>query len=401
MKFMPHALKELRQVVKDKEGAQQSTPWIMLVEVAAHLKDLETEVWALESGMQVLDGTDKLGMQQRLKQIRRGYGRIYFEASRGRRLSKRGVTLEMLSKPEKKESVDHYELARKNLEVDGYSGGSHYLPTGRFELDGEPFEIVAGEDTTLEVDSSASVTFTFELAGLAGPRGGGEGAGGPGFITAIEVAIGPRIKLSNATSLLVLARLIGGLSSSSTPDEGGTPKRSAGVTPVMGGSLELGLEFQVGAALLSPRLGYSVQALPRGLNYPGRAISTTGADIVLLGTYIVPSVAHGPRLGFQVHLKPGAKDSAHMPGVFFGLRGGPLWLKPTWGSLLGDGRFDIGEGSSEWRAKIDNQAAQRGLLFAELHGVIGIRIPHTRSPLRVSRSDKRPYVHSAELAMRD
>jgi len=71
-----------------------------------------------------------------------------------------------------------------------------------------------------------------------------------------------------------------------------------------------------------------------------------------------------------------------MPGVFFGLRGGPLWLKPIWSSLLGDGRFDIAERSSEWRAKIDNQAAQRGLLFAELHGVIGMRIPHTRSPLR-------------------
>jgi len=387
LRMLPNALAELKQVVQDPEGARQARAWEMLVEISAEVKDLETRVWALEKGRTWVSAPAGAQMQEQLDQIHKHYGRLRFAASGRKRLSSTSMKLEVIGELGDAEAQAYFDRSCRLLAEHGRSSGMHYLPAGSFLLDGRPLEVVAGKDTSVEITSEAEVSFAFEVAGLGGMRSGGFDTGVPGYVAGLEVGFGPRIKLRPATSLLVLARPIGGLGSRSSVVAGQGPSSSAGeVTALLGASLEVGLEFRVGRIAVSPRFGYGLQALPRGLGYSGDALASSGTAMVLSGTYIVPSLAHGPRLGVQVLLNPAASREGRAPSFFVGLRGGPVWATPLWGSVL-DGSdvaidssslagFDEPAGDREFRAlQVGGPESKTSVLFGELQGFIGLELP--------------------------
>jgi len=385
--FLPNALAELKRVVQDPEGARQLRAWEMLIEISSKAKDLETRIWALENGRELFPAETQAQMQEQLDKVREGYGRLRFAAAGRKRLSSKSVTIEVLGEIGDTEAGAYFERARRLLAEQGHASGIHYLPAGLFLLDGRQLEVVAGKDTLVEVSSETSVAFAFEVAGVGGMRSGGFDTGIPGYVAGLELGIGARVKIRPATSLLLLARPIGAVGSRSSVVAGQGPRVSVGeVTPLLGASLEVGLEFRVGRVALSPRLGYGLQALPTGLGYQGDVLATSGPETTLQGTYIVPSLAQGPRLGMQVLLNPAASRDGRTPSVFVGLRGGPLWATPLWGSVPDGSDIDID--SSSWDG-FDNVAAGRdfragqfagptsktSILFGELQAFVGFEAP--------------------------
>jgi len=348
-RILPKALDELKLVVADPQGAKQLKPWQLIIEISAKMKDLDTLMWALEKGREVAKGPDKGQMQAQLYRLKRVYGQIVFEATGGSgKLPTKGLKLKVLSEIADPEAKTFYEKARVMFGQQGYSRGSYFLPAGDYELDGDEFKISGGKDTIIEVSPTSNVTFGVEVVGMGGGRMGDSSTGASGFLAGLRVGVGPHIEFASGSSLVISVGPILALGGQSTVDvQQDIYEADRGAKVAVGGVLEVGLEFKVGPVDLSPRIGYVVQSLPTGLYYPGTVASSSssggdeGAVGILDGNFVVSAVAHGPRFGLHVLLTPGLVKKKRVPRVFVGLKGGPLWATPNWGSLFEDGNVAL------------------------------------------------------------
>ncbi len=347
-RLLPKALEELKLVVADPQGAKQLKAWQLIIEISTKIKDLDTLMWALERGREVAKGPDKGQMQAQLYRLKRLYGQIVFEATGGSgKLPSKGLKLKILSELGDPESKAYYEKARTLFSQIGYSRGSYYLPAGNYELDGEEFKISGGKDTIVEVSPTSNITFGIEVVGMGGGRMGDAATGATGFMAGLRVGLGPHIEFASGSSLLISVGPIIGFGAQSTVDiQQDIYQSDSGAKVAVGGELEVGFEFKVGPVDLSPRVGYVVQAMPTGLYYAGQVASssesesTGGVAGLLDGHYVVTAVAHGPRFGVQALLTPAMVKKKRVPRVFVGLKGGPLWAAPNWGSVFDDGGVD-------------------------------------------------------------
>jgi hypothetical protein len=348
-RLLPKALDELKMVVQDPQGAKQLKPWQLIIEISTKMKELDTLIWALENGRDVAKGQEKGQMQAQLYRLKRIYGRVVFEATGGSgKLPTKGLKLKILSELGDPESKTYYEKARVMFAKQGYSRGSYYLPAGNYELDGEEFKISGGKDTMWEVSPTTNITFGVEVVGILGGRMGDNSTGAAGFLAGLRVGVGPHIEFAGGSSLVISVGPILGIGAQRTVDiQQDIYEADSGAKVAVGGVVEVGLEFKVGPVDLSPRVGYVIQALPTGLYYPGQVTSASSADAtggvsgVLDGNFIVSAVAHGPRFGMQALLTPALVKKKRVPRVFVGLKGGPLWAIPNWGTLFEDGNVAL------------------------------------------------------------
>ena len=348
-RLLPKALEELKLVVADPQGAKQLKAWQLIIEISTKIKDLDTLMWSLERGREVAKGPEKGQMQAQLYRLKRLYGQIVFEATGGSgKLPGKGLKLKILTELGDPESKAYYEKARVLFSQMGYSRGSYFLPAGNYELDGDEFKISGGKDTIWEVSPTSNITFGLEVVGMGGGRLGAASTGAAGFLAGLRVGVGPHIEFASGSSLLISVGPIIGLGAQSTVDiQQDIYQADNGAKVAVGGELEVGFEFKVGPVDVSPRVGYTVQALPTGLYYAGQVTSSSSSDStggvagLLDGHYVVSAVAHGPRFGLQVLLTPALVKKKRVPRVFVGLKGGPLWANPNWGNVFADGNVAL------------------------------------------------------------
>ncbi len=338
-RLLPKALVELKEVVKDPQGAKQLKAWQLMGEIAGTLKDLDTLIWSLEKGREVAVGQDKAQMQAQLYRLKRLYGRIVFEVEGGSgKLPNRGLKLKAREEITDPEVKGYYERARVLFEEEGYSRGSYYLPANTYELDGEQIKVSGGKDVIIEVAPTSDVTFGLEVIGVVGGRAGDVNTGAAGFLGGLSAGFGPHIRFASGTALFVNVgpiALFGAQSTSDIQQNLYMPDQRARLS--VGGFVEAGVEVKLGPIELGPRVGYAIQGLPSGMYYSGKVVSAPGEEVtpgLLEGQFIVPAIAHGPRLGLHVLLTPSVVKTRRVPRLFAGLKAGPLWAEPLWGGEI-------------------------------------------------------------------
>ena len=337
-RLLPKALDELKIVVADPEGKKQLKAWQLIIEISNKMKDLDDLIWALENGREVAQGQEAAQMQAQLYRLKRVYGRVKFEATGGSgKLPTKGIKLKITEEPGDPEAKAYYEKARIVFGQVGYSVGQMWLPAGEYELDGDLMKIVAGKDTGVEVAPTTAVRLGLEISGSAGGRAGDESTGVAGFQGGLTVALGPHIQFANGNSLYISAGpqiLIGPQATADVQQDAFTNDQRAAVS--VGGNVYVAFEFRIGQVDVSPRIGYSINMLPGGMYYSGKVISSPGAGSaggVVEGDFVVPTLAHGPRVGLQALLSPALVKGKRSPRVFVGANAGPSFHHPQWGDV--------------------------------------------------------------------
>jgi len=401
-RLLPKALAELKEVVKDPQGAKQLKPWQLMADIAATLKDLDTLIWSLEKGREVAVGQDKAQMQAQLYRLKRLYGRIVFEVAGGSgKLPNRGLKIKAQNEITDPAVKAYYERARGLFEEEGYSRGSYYLPANTYELEGEQIKVSGGKDVIIEVAPTSDVTFGIEVLGVLGGRAGEVNTGAAGFLGGLSAGVGPHIRFASGTALFVNLgpiALFGAQSTSDIQQNLYTPDQRARLS--VGGFIEAGVEVKLGPIELGPRLGYAIQAMPSGMYYSGKVVSSPGDDVtpgLLEGQFIVPAVAHGPRLGLHVLLTPSIVKTRKVPRLFAGFKAGPLWAQPLWGGeIRRDSSVGVQQGSINPDAGLSEQeqiaaeeyssggftvqdvtagtSAGNALPFVDIQAVIGVQV---------------------------
>jgi hypothetical protein len=338
-RLLPKALDALKKVVEDPEGAKQLKAWTLMADISTKLKDLDSLFVALEGGLASAKGQEKAQMQAQLYRLKRTYGRILYVAEGGSgKLSDSAVKLKSLDEISDPAAKAYFEKARVAYEKIGVSKGSYYLPAGRYNIDGDEYTIVGGKTISIEVAPTTWVTFGLEAQGVVGGRIGDNATGGAGVLGGLHVGFGPHIQFANGNSLVINVGPLLLFGQQSTVDiaqnifEADTRPKV-----VAGGIAQVGLEFRLGTVDFSPRIGYQMTYLPSGMYFSGEATSpvSTGDNpapsSVLEGDFVVPALAHGPRIGVDVLLTPALVKGKRRPRLFVGFNGGPVWLKPLWG----------------------------------------------------------------------
>jgi hypothetical protein len=394
-RLLPKAQEELKAVVADPEGAKHLKAWQLIIEIAGKMKDLDTLIWALESGRELAEGQEAAQMQAQLYRLKRVYGRVVFQATGGSgKLPAKGIALKAKADIDDPEAKAYFEKARILFSQQGYALGSGYLPAGEYELDGAPLKIVAGKDTMVEVAPTTDVRFALEIVGVGGMRLGDTATGASGGLAGLDIGVGPHIQFASGNSLVIHVGPIAMFAAQQTPNvvQDDYVNHSAARTSI-GGTLMVGFEFNVGGATLSPRLGFAAHYLASGMYYRGKVVSSpTGLKpTVIEGSYIVPALAYGPRIGFQALVTPALNERGkRVPRVFVGLHGGPIWAQPMWGEVGAGAGVDVQ--STALRGEDDGQAGDlrngpfqvwdivgedemnNSKVFADIHAVVGIQV---------------------------
>lgn len=337
-RLFPKALDELKLVVADSEGVKQLKAWQLIVQISGKLKDLDSLIWGLEGGVGQAKGREAAEMQAQLYRLKRVYGRVLFAVEGGSgKLPSRSLELKLKTEISDPEIVSYFERGAVLLGNDGYAVSSLWLPSGDYMLDGAPLKIVSGKDTIVEVAPTTDVTVAIEIGGLGGARFGEVTTGNAGGMGGLEFMVGPHIHFASGVSLLIQG---GGLflsGAQSTVDvQQDAYENHSGAKLSAGAGFMIGLEFKVGNVDVAPRFGYAVQYIAPGLYFRGTVASSPDGRPggVVQGDYIVPAVAHGPRLGIQVFLNKALNERGkRVPRVFVGVHGGPIWATPQWGDL--------------------------------------------------------------------
>ncbi len=394
-RLLPKALDELKIVVADPEGRKQIKAWQLIIEISNKMKDLDDLIWALENGREIAQGQEAAQMQAQLYRLKRVYGRVTFEATGGSgKLPTKGIKLKIEEEPGDPEAKAYYEKARIVFGQSGYSVGQMWLPAGDYELDGEIMKIVAGKDTAVEVAPTTDIRFGLEIAGSAGARAGDESTGVAGFQGGLTVGLGPHIQFANGNSLYVSAGpsiLVGPQSTADVQQNAFTNDERASVS--VGGSVQVAFEFRIGGVDVSPRIGYAINMLPAGMYYSGKVISSPGdgtAGGVVEGDFVVPTLAHGPRVGLQALLSPALVKGKRRPRIFVGAHAGPSFHHPQWGDVT-DGTSVVGIGGA---VRSGEEASAGGYgsgpfmvdtitaggdasatkIFVDVQGVVGVQV---------------------------
>jgi len=395
-RLYPKALDELKLVVADSEGQKELKAWQLIVQIAAKMKDLDSLFMGLEGGVARATGQDAAQMQAQLYRLKRVYGRVVFKVEGGSgKLPDRGLELKLKSEIGDPEINSYYERGAVLIANDGYSIGSIWLPSGEYLLDGAPLKIVAGKDTIVEVAPTADVTLAIELGGLGGGRFGEASTGNSGGLGGLQVMVGPHIRFASGTSLVVQGGGILLSGPQSTVDVQQDAYDNHSTARLSGGaSLSVGLEFKVGGVDLAPRFGYAVQYIAPGLYFPGTVISSPEGHPagILRGNFIIPAIAHGPRIGFQALLGKAVSDRGkRVPRAYVGIHGGPMWALPQWGELAegngvaaeagiprdsesGTQAGALGQGPFTFQSSNpDSQGRTKPVVFVDLQAVVGLQ----------------------------
>lgn len=390
-RLYPKALEALREVVSDPEGGKQLKAWQLIIEISTKLTDLDTMIWGLENGRPLAKGQEAAQMQAQLYRLKRLYGQINIEVSGGSgKLPTKGIKLKKLEEPEDPEVLAYLEKAVADFAARGYSVQTTWLPGGEYELDGEGITIVPGKELKIEVAPTTNVTFAIEVGGEAGYRGGDATTGAAGFLGGLELVVGPHIQFASGSALLVQAGplfLVGAQSTPAVEQNKFSNDQRARLS--IGGTVGVAFEFRIGSVDLSPRVGYAVGWLASGLYYKGSVISRPegGPTGVLEGEFIVPAIAHGPRLGLQALVTPAEVKGKRRPRLFVGIRGGPLWASPLWGEVAGEGTAvtgiaaeadddtarELGRGPFNV-LQINAENPGQAKAFADVQAVVGIQV---------------------------
>jgi len=390
-RLLPRAMSELKIVVADPEGAKKLKPWQLLVDVADTLKDLETLIWALENGRELAEGQEAGQMQAQLYRLKRVYGRVVFEATGGSgKLPKKGIKLKAAEEPEDPNIKAYFEKARAGFQSDGYAIGQAWLPAGQYELDGEPLTITAGKDISIEVAPTTEITFAINVAGSAGGRFGDQTTGAGGFLGGLDIGFGPHIQFASGNSLVIQVGPVGLFGAQATTDVAqNLYSNDQRARLSVGGVAMVAFEFRIATVDVSPRIGYGVHWLPSGMYYKGTVVSAPegGPTGVLEGEFIVPGLAHGPRLGLNVLLTPALIKGKRRPRLFVGAVGGPLWMQPLWGDADsgagvegvsaetsgGQTAADLGGGPFAIKDILAGDGRATSKAYADIQGIIGIQ----------------------------
>ncbi len=338
-RLLPKALASLKEVVEDPEGAKQLKAWTLMAEISTKLKDLDSLFVALEGGLANAKGQEKAQMQAQLYRLKRTYGRIVYVAEGGSgKLSDASVKLKALDEITDPGAKAYFEKARSQYEKIGVSKGSYYLPAGRYNIDGDEYAVVGGKTITVEVAPTTWVTFGVEAQGVIGGRIGDNSTGGSGVLGGLHVGLGPHIQFANGNSLVINVGPLLLFGQQSTVDIAQNIFEADNRGKVVAGGVgQVGLEFRLGAVDFSPRVGYQMTYLPSGMYFEGEVTSPLSSgenpapSSVLEGAFVVPAIAHGPRLGVDILLTPAMVKGKRRPRLFLGFNGGPVWLKPLWG----------------------------------------------------------------------
>lgn len=342
----PKALVELRLVVEDPEGAKHLKAWQLVVDIAGRMKDLDVLIWALENGRELAEGQEAAQMQAQLYRLKRVYGRVVFQATGGSgKLPTKAIVLKAQGDFEDPEAKGYFDKARLLFGEKGYSVASCYLPAGEYDLDGAPLKIVAGKDTIVEVAPTTDVSFALEVGGVGGLRAGDTSTGAAGGLAGLDIGVGPHIQFASGNSMIVHVGPLAMLGQQQTPKvvQDDYRNHQAGRLS-LGGMLMVGFEFNVSGVTLSPRFGFAMHYLASGMYYPGRVVSSPEetAPTVLEGSFIVPALAYGPRLGLQAFVTPAVNERGkQVPRVYVGVQGGPIWAKPMWGEVTTGTGVDV------------------------------------------------------------
>jgi len=395
-RLFPKALDELKLVVADGDGEKQLKAWQLIVQISGKLKNLDSLIWGLEGGVKQAKGREAAEMQAQLYRLKRVYGRVLFEVEGGSgKLPNRGLELKLKSDVGDPEIQSYYERGAVLIGNEGYAIGSIWLPSGDYLLDGAPLKIVSGKDTVVEVAPTTDITLAIELGGLGGGRFGEVTTGNAGALAGLEFMVGPHIRFASGMSLVIKAGglLLSGAQSTVDVQQDAYTNHSDGKLSA-GAGLMVGLEFKVGSVDLAPRFGYAIQYIAPGLYFPGTVASSPEGrpSGVLRGDYIVPALAHGPRIGVQVLLNKALNERGkRVPRVFVGVHGGPLWAVPQWGDLseasgvsvdVGTPRDPdpegqtgaLGQGPFTFRStSLDAESRSKPLVFVDLQAVVGLQ----------------------------
>jgi hypothetical protein len=339
-RLLPKALDALKKVVEAPEGAKQLKAWTLMAELSTKLKDLDTLFVALEGGLANAKGQEKAQIQAQLYRLKRTYGRIVYVAEGGSgKLSDASIKLKALDEINDPAAKAYLEKARSLYEKMGVSKGSYYLPAGRYSIDGDEYTVVGGKTISVEVAPTTWVTFGIEAQGVIGGRIGDNSTGGSGVLGGLHVGFGPHIQFASGNSLVINVGpllLFGQQGTVDIAQNIFTADTRAKI--VAGGIAQVGMEFRLGTVDVSPRIGYQMTYLPSGMYFIGEVTSAlSGGDndvapsSVIEGAFVVPGIAHGPRLGIDVLLTPALVKDKRRPRLFIGFNGGPVWLKPLWG----------------------------------------------------------------------
>lgn len=394
-RLLPKALAELKVVVADPEGKKQLKAWQLIIDIANKLKDLDSMIWALENGREIAKGQEAAQMQAQLYRLKRVYGRVKFEATGGSgKLPTKGIKLKIEEEPGDPEAKAYYEKAKVIFGQEGYAVGQMWLPAGQYELDGELLKIVAGKDTNVEVAPTTDIRFGLEIAGSAGARAGEQTTGVAGFQGGLTVGLGPHIQFANGNALFVSAGpqfLVGPQSTADVQQDAFNNDERAAIS--VGGNVMVAFEFRIGQVDISPRVGYVVNMLPSGMYYSGKVVSSPGegaAGGVVEGDFVVPTLAHGPRLGLQALLSPALVKGKRRPRLFVGVNAGPSFHHPQWGDVLAgtaveglgatvrEGQEasagDYGSGPFVVDTITVGEGASSTLIFVDVQGVVGVQV---------------------------
>lgn len=395
-KLLPKALAELKVVVEDPEGGKQLKAWQLIIEIATKLKDLDSMVWALEKGRALAEGQEAAQMQAQLYRLSRAYGRLVYTTTGGSgKLPSKAVKIKPLDEIGDPEAKAYFEKVRLAMQEDGLTKGSFYLPAGRYDIDGDEVKITGGKDTTIEVAPTTTASFALMVSGIAGARAGTSQFGADGFLGGIDVTVGPHVQFASGNSLVVRVgpQLLFGNQQTQNVQQNiwaadERPKLG------LGGIARVGFEFRVGPIDLSPHVGYLVQPLPSGLYYRG-TVATQDSDAetpssLLEGEFVVPGLAHGPRVGIEALLTPAMVKGKRRPRIFVGIQGGPTWIRPLWGEVATGGTVGpssgltardpnsggdtLGQGPFTVKTIGAGDEALRARIYGDIQGVFGVQV---------------------------
>ena len=399
-RLLPKALAALKDAVADPEGAKQLKAWSLMADISTKLQDLDSLFMALEGGLANAQGQEKAQMQAQLYRLKRTYGQIVYVAEGGSgKLSDASVKLKALDEIADPSAKAYFEKARSQYEKIGVSKGSYFLPAGRYTIDGEEYALVGGKTITIEVAPTTWVTFGIEAQGVIGGRIGDNSTGGSGILGGLHIGFGPHIQFASGNSLVINVGPLLLFGQQSTVDIAQNIFQADNRGKVVaGGIAQVGLEFRIGTVDFSPRVGYQMTYLPSGMYFTGEVTSPlSGGDAdaapssVLEGAFVVPAIAHGPRLGIDVLLTPAIVKGKRRPRLFVGFNGGPVWLKPLWGENV-VGSSVIRDSTTQVRATDDLVADQlnntdytiktinvgdsftESRIYAELQLVFGVQV---------------------------
>ncbi|MCO4768915.1 MAG: hypothetical protein KDA24_02720 [Deltaproteobacteria bacterium] len=392
-KLLPKALAQLKEVVNDPEGAKQLKAWTLIQQIAVKLKNLEDLVWALERGRELAKGPEAAQMQAQLYRLKRAYGRVVYEATGGSgKLSTRGVKLKALGDIDDPEQKSYFEKARLTMGQVGISEGIYWLPVGEYEIDGEVHKIVGGKDTKIEVAPTTFATLGLEVDFGGGARAGATVNGRAAGLGMLHVGVGPHIQFASGNSLLISVGPLLQVGAQATPDRQQDVFTSDSRARLnAGGLLLVGFEFSVGKIDLSPRIGFHL-SYENAYYFEGRVVAPSVGEgderlpaTVLEGSFLVPALSFGPRVGLNAIVSPAIVKGKRRPRLFVGVTGGPSFAQPLWGSL-DEGEINTNlterepDSANPWSytnykfVSTENEARDSIRVYVDIQAVLGIQL---------------------------